>query len=142
MIDGKSIPVGETAPTGQAHERHDFSNVQGFQVAGSGALPGSDAEHCDEASRDALRLELETRAQRFHQAVDASIVLANDGVIRWLGDPVAKLTLGPDLLTPRAVILAGDALPEGARDIIAVRLELWLAATARRLLGPLFALQA
>src|SRR5260370_19275706 len=142
MIDGKSTSVDETASSGQAQERHDFSNVQGFQVAGSGIPAVGDKEVSDHVRRDALRMELEARAARFHQAVDASIVLANDGIIRWLGDPIAKLMLGPDLLAPRAVILADDALPEEAREIVAVRIELWLAAVTQRLLAPLFALQA
>ena len=141
MIDGKSMSVDEAASAGQLQEPQDFSNVQGFQVVGAGVRADSDAEQRDDVWRDALRLELEARAARFHQSVDASVVLANDGIIRWLGDPIAKLTSGPDLLTPRAVILTDDALPEGAREIIAARLELWLAATTRRLLGPLFALQ-
>ena len=86
-------------------------------------------------------MELEVRAARFHQVIDASIVLANEGVIRWLGDPIAKLAPGPDLLTPRAVILADACLPDGAREAVIARLELWIAAMTRRLLGPLFALR-
>ena len=72
--------------------RPDFSAVQGFQVVGGedhGAPLGA-----DQAWRDALRLELAARAARLHQAVDAAIVLSNDGVIRWLGDPVARLSRG------------------------------------------------
>ena len=94
---------------------HDFSVVQGFQVVGAedhGAkLAG------DQAWREALRLELEARAARLHQAVDAAIVLSNDGIIRWLGDPVARLSLGPNVLNPGAVILADESLPaDVARD--------------------------
>ena len=70
------------------------------------------ARSADQAWRDALRLELEARAARLHQAVDAAIVLSNDGLIRWLGDPVAKLSLGPNVLNPSVVILA-DELPAG-----------------------------
>ena len=118
---------------------HDFSNLQGLQVVG--AHPGAGEDPASVAWREALKLELETRAARFHQAVDASIVLSDDGVIRWLGDPVARLAAGPDLLTPRALILADASLPEGARATVAARLELWLAATTKRLLGPLLALR-
>ena len=84
---------------------------------------------------------LEARAARFHQAVDASIVLANDGIVRWLGDPIAKLAPGPDLLSPSALILADSRLPEEARQTVATRVELWLAALTHRLLGPLFSLR-
>jgi ATP-dependent RNA helicase SUPV3L1/SUV3 len=117
---------------------HDFSAVQGFQLVGAEDHGGGD----DQARRDALRLELEARAARFHQAVDSAIVLSNDGVIRWLGDPVARLSAGPDALNPSAVILADPSLPDACRDTIRTRVELWIAATTRRILGPLFALEA
>ena len=142
MSDGKSMSVDEAASIGQLQDLQDFSNVQGFQVVGSGARTDNGAGQRGAMWSDALRQELEARAARFHQSVDASIVLANDGVIRWLGEPIARLAPGPDLLTPSAFILADDALPEGAHEIVAARLELWLAATTRRLLAPLFALQA
>jgi ATP-dependent RNA helicase SUPV3L1/SUV3 len=125
----------------QSEARHDFSGVQGFQVV---PAEGHSAPQTasDQAWRDALRLELEVRAARFHQAVDTAIVLSNDGIIRWLGDPVARLSPSPDLLNPRAVIFADESLPAGSRDIIKTRVELWIAATTRRILAPLFALQA
>ena len=119
---------------------HDFSNLQGLQVVGAHLSAAED--QASEAWREALKLELEARAARFHHAVDASIMLSDDGMIRWLGDPIARLAAGPDLLTPRALILADPSLPDGAREIVAARLELWLAATIRRLLGPLVALRS
>ena len=68
-------------------------------------------------------------------------MLSNDGIIRWLGDPVAKLSLGPNVLNPSAVILADESLPDASRETIKTRIELWIAATTRRLLAPLFALE-
>ena len=124
----------------QAQGAPDFSLVQGFQVVGAEDQGGAATD--DQAWRDALRLELEARAARLHQAVDAAIVLSNDGIIRWLGDPVAKLSLGPDVLNPGAVILADEALPVASRETIKARVELWIAATTRRVLAPLFSLEA
>ena len=91
-------------------QSHDFSSLQGLQVVGEGPWARDDREESP-FLREALTLELEARAARFHQAVDASIVLANDGVVRWLGDPIAKLAPGPNLLTPSALILADNRLP-------------------------------
>ena len=128
-------------PAAEPQARHDFSGVQGFQVVGvegHGAPPAAG----DQAWRDALKLELEARAARLHQAVDAAIVLSNDGIIRWLGDPVARLSPGADILNPSAVILADESLPVRSRETVKTRIELWIAATTRRLLGPLFALEA
>jgi ATP-dependent RNA helicase SUPV3L1/SUV3 len=124
----------------QPQARHDFSVVRGFQVVGA-EDHGAGRAAGDRAWRDALRLELEARAARFHQAVNAAIVLSNDGMIRWLGDPVARLSLGPDALNPSAVILADESLPAACRDTIETRIELWIAATTRRILAPLFALE-
>jgi ATP-dependent RNA helicase SUPV3L1/SUV3 len=128
-------------PAAEPQARHDFSGVQGFQVVGvegHGAPPATG----DQAWLDALKLELEARAARLHQAVDAAIVLSNDGIIRWLGDPVARLSPGADILNPSAVILADESLPVQSRETVKTRIELWIAATTRRLLGPLFALEA
>jgi ATP-dependent RNA helicase SUPV3L1/SUV3 len=139
-IDGEAMSIDEAPSEVPPQHARDFSNLQGLQIVGAhlGALEAL----ASEAWREALKLELEARATRFHHAVDASIVLSDDGVIRWLGDPIARLTAGPDLLRPRALVLADPSLPDGARDIVAARLELWLAATTRRLLGPLLALQS
>lgn len=134
--DGQKDP--SAAPT---QTSRDFSVVQGFQVVGADHfVAGQDAG--DEGWREALRLELETRATRFHHAVDSAIVLSNDGVVRWLGDPVARLSPGPSVLTPLAVILAHEALPVKSQDIVKARIGLWLAAMTRRTLAPLFALDA
>jgi ATP-dependent RNA helicase SUPV3L1/SUV3 len=137
-IDGEAMSIGEVPSETPPRHTYDFSNLQGLQVVG--AHLGAMEDHAPDAWREALRLELEARAARFHHAVDASIVLSDDGVIRWLGDPVARLAAGPDLLTPRALVLADASLPESARETVAARLELWLAATTRRLLGPLLAM--
>ena len=142
MIEAGAGEGENDPPTVTTQSSPDFSAVQGFQVVGGDHhATGQNADGA-EARRDALRLELETRAARFHHAVDSAIVLSNDGVIRWLGDPVARLSAGPNMLTPGAVALANEALPEAAREIVKARIELWLTATMRRLLGPLLALDA
>jgi ATP-dependent RNA helicase SUPV3L1/SUV3 len=139
MVEEEQGSVENDPPAAEPQPRHDFSVVQGFQVVGAedhGATEGG-----EQAWRDALRLELEVRAARLHQAVDAAIVLSNDGIIRWLGDPVAKLSLGPNVLSPGVVLLADELLPDSSRETIKTRIELWIAATTRRLFAPLFALE-
>jgi ATP-dependent RNA helicase SUPV3L1/SUV3 len=144
--EGVMVEVGPSSeendlPAAQPQARHDFSSVQGFQVVDAERRSAPQAVS-DQAWRDALRLELEARAARLHQAVDAGIVLSNDGIIRWLGDPVARLSPGADGLNPTAVILADESLPHASRETIDTRIGLWIAATTRRLLAPLFALDA
>ena len=138
MNDGNPTST-EGEPAAAPKPAYDFSILQGLQVVG--VEPAAASEEQEASWAEALRLEFEARAARFRQAVDSSIVLASDGVIRWLGDPIAKLSRGGDLLTPGAVLLADSRLPESARETVAARLELWLAALTKRLLGPLFALK-
>ncbi len=142
MIEAGPSEGEKDPPAAPTQRRHDFSVIQGFQVVGADHLAAGQRAALDEGWRDALRLELETRAARFHQAVDSAIVLSNDGVIRWLGDPVARLSPGTSVLTPAAVILVDEALPVTAQDVVKARIDLWLAAMARRVLGPLFELEA
>ncbi len=61
-------------------------------------------------------------------------------MIRWLGDPIARLIGGDDILKPRTVLLADEALPSEARETVESRLALWIAAHIRKVLGPLEAL--
>jgi ATP-dependent RNA helicase SUPV3L1/SUV3 len=139
MVEEGPGAVANDPPAVEPKPGYDFSVVQGFQVVD--AEDHRSARAADEAWREALKLELEARAERLRQAVDAAIVLSNDGIIRWLGDPVAKLSPGPNALNPSAVIFADESLTDGCRQIIKTRIELWIAATTRRLLAPLFALE-
>jgi ATP-dependent RNA helicase SUPV3L1/SUV3 len=138
VIDGDSMSVEERLSPGAQQPATDLSGLQGFQFVGAREEPASAS---DEHRREALTLELDARAARFHQAVDSSIVLASDGTIRWLGDSIAKLTAGDDLLAPRTILLVDEAMSAEAQKIVLSRLELWLKATIQRLLGPLFSLR-
>ncbi len=137
MVEEGQGSAEHDLPAAEPEPRHDFSVVQGFQVVGAEDQVAAGSQ----AWRDALRLELEARAARLHQAVDGAIVLSNDGIIRWLGDPVAKLSLGSNVLNPSAVIFADESVPDASRETIKTRIELWIAATTRRILAPLFALE-
>ena len=142
MSEVEPKSVEKSPSTEETWVRRDFSIVRGFQVVGAEEHAAAQQASADEAWLGALRGELASRAERFRQAVDAAIVLSNDGIIRWLGDPVARLTPGPNVLTPGTVILADEALPAASQDIVKNRIDLWLAAMMRRVLGPLFALEA
>ena len=99
------------------------------------------ADGLDETARkEALVQALAARASRFAEAVDDALTLANDGAIRWLGDPVGKLIAGAGPLEPGATLLADEALPPEGREAAERRLSLWLAAHLHKVLGPLIAL--
>ena len=69
-------------------------------------------------------------------------MLATDGTLRWLGEPVGKLVAGDEVLRPRVRILADEHLTGAPRDAVQARLDLWLKSHIEKLLGPLFALAA
>jgi ATP-dependent RNA helicase SUPV3L1/SUV3 len=137
MVNAELAPGTELSCEGRIVGR-----LQGFRFtpeANIGAEPAS-IDNADVAN--AIARELEVRANRLSEAIDGALVLANDGAIRWLGDPIAKIANGDALLAPRALILADDNLSEAARQKTQVRVDLWLAAYIKRLLGPLFELEA
>ena len=98
-----------------------------------------DIETVGEAG-DAREAIFEARATRLSQAPDSAFVLAAGGTIRWVGEAVAKLTAGDNILRPRVRILSDEQLTGPARDTVQARLDLWLKAHLEKLLGPLFAL--
>jgi ATP-dependent RNA helicase SUPV3L1/SUV3 len=121
----------------------DVTNIRGFQVMPTSPAADEQPETAalDEESRKReLAKEFSARAARLTESVDEALVLANDGTIRWLGDPIAKLVAGEETLKPRAVILADDALSAEGREAAHQRVALWLAAHVRKTLGPLLAL--
>ena len=141
MDEADARQEGEAAAGAPSVAPVDFTNVRGFQVlTGASAAPSDAAAPDEETWRRELAKEFAARAARFAEAVDDAIVLAHDGAIRWLGDPVAKLVAGEEMLKPRAVILADDALPAEGREAAQQRVALWLAAHIRKTLGPLLAL--
>jgi ATP-dependent RNA helicase SUPV3L1/SUV3 len=130
----ESAPESATSPA--PPPSFDFSHVRGFQSVD--AVQPQDAE----AYALALQKELVMRAERFAKSVDEAIVLASDGVVRWLGDPVGRLVAGDELLKPRVVALVDEAMPADAREVVETRLLLWVGAHVRKVLGALEALVA
>ncbi|MDB5546533.1 MAG: Helicase, partial [Hyphomicrobiales bacterium] len=77
-----------------------------------------------------------------HEAVDEAFVLANDGVIRWLGEAVGKIAAGDHVLSPRVRVLADEQLTGSPLEVVQTRLDLWLTGHVKKLLGPLRDLEA
>src|SRR5690606_14903830 len=102
---------------------------------------GEDAKAVKAAAQKALAQEFETRADRFAVAANGDFALASDGLLRWIGAPVATLTAGEDALAPRAILLADEQLTGPARDKVAARAERYVAYQIETLLKPLIDLR-
>jgi len=123
-------------------EGHEIGRLDGFTFAPAASEAGSDAKALQAAAQKALAGEIDQRAARLAQAPDDQLVLATDGAVRWLGQPVAKLIAGDEALKPRLRLIADEQLSGAPRDGVQARLELWLKAQIEKLLGPLLQLAA
>ncbi|MBV9521471.1 MAG: hypothetical protein JO010_01675 [Alphaproteobacteria bacterium] len=123
-------------------EGHPIGRLDGFTFAVDPAAAGPDAKALRAAAQKALAGEIDARATRLQAAPDEHFVLAGDGAIRWMGEPVGKLIAGDEVLRPRVRIVADEHLTGASRDAVQARLDLWVKTHLEKLLGPLFALLA
>ena len=123
-------------------EGHAIGRLDGFRFTPDASTAGSEAKALAGAAQKALAGEIDLRATRLAQAADGQFVLATDGTIRWLGQPVGKLIAGEEALKPRVRIIADEYLTGAPRDSVQARLDLWLKSHIERLLEALFRLAA
>ena len=123
-------------------EGHAIGRLDGFTFTPAASAAGSEAKALASAAQKALAGEIDARATRLAHAADGQLVLATDGIIRWLGQPVGKIVAAEETLKPRVRIIADERLTGAPRDAVQARLDLWLKSHIERLLEPLFRLAA
>src|SRR6476660_9016335 len=123
-------------------EGHAIGRLDGFMFTAAASAAGSEAKALAGAAQKALAGEIDARATRLAQAADGQFVLATDGTIRWLGQPVGELVAGEEALKPRVRIIADEHLTGAPRDAVQARLDLWLKSHIERILEALFRLAA
>jgi ATP-dependent RNA helicase SUPV3L1/SUV3 len=136
MLEAEITAGGDVTVEGQ-----HVGQLHGFHFVPDPLAAGTEAQALRNAATKALASEIEARAERFSAAADSSLVLSNDGTVRWTGDPVAKLEPSDKLFEPALRILADEQLTGPARDKVDARLKAWLKAYIVRLLGPLIELE-
>jgi ATP-dependent RNA helicase SUPV3L1/SUV3 len=136
MLEAEVTSSGDVMVEGQ-HVGH----LNGFRFTLDPQAGGEEARTLNAAAQKALASEIEGRATRVHEAVDEAFVLANDGLIRWLGEPVGKLIDGAHILEPRVRILSDEQLTGADLEKVQRRLDLWAAQHIKKLLGPLAELE-
>lgn len=133
----------EISPTGDVLvEGHHVGDLQGFRFTADRTAEGEDAKAIRAAAQKALAQEFDKRADRFANCANGDLALSSEGVVRWLGAPVATLTASDDILKPRAVILADEQLTGPSRDKVAARVDRFVAYQIETHLKPLFDLKA
>ncbi|HUO53669.1 MAG TPA: helicase-related protein [Rhodoblastus sp.] len=128
----------EVTATGQVVvEGHHVGSLQGFCFTPDPQAEGEEAKTLNAAAQKALAAEIEARARRVHEAVDEAFVLANDGIIRWLGEPVGRISAGDHILKPKVRLIADEHLTGAQLEMAQNRLDLWLAQHVKKTLGAL-----
>jgi ATP-dependent RNA helicase SUPV3L1/SUV3 len=136
MLEAEVTQSGDVMVEGQ-----HVGQLNGFRFTADPQAAGEAAKALNAAAQKALASEIEGRAARVNDAVDEAFILANDGLIRWLGEPIGKIGPGAHVLEPRAAILADEQLTGQALEMVQRRLDLWLAQHVNKLLGPLAELE-
>lgn len=132
MLDAEISPNGAVTVEG-----HHVGELQGFRFTADASASGEDGKAVRTAAQKALATEFEARAEKFSTAPNGDFALAHDGIVRWLGQPVATLTDTDDILKPRAILLADEQLTGPARDKVAERLERYVGYQIDSQLKPL-----
>jgi ATP-dependent RNA helicase SUPV3L1/SUV3 len=136
MLEAEVTPSGDVLVEGQ-----HVGQLAGFRFTPDPQASGEAARTLNAAAQKALANEIESRARRMSEAVDDAFLLANDGIIRWLGEAVGVICAGAHVLQPRVSILADQQLTGQALAMAQRRLELWLAQHVSKLLGLLSELE-
>ncbi|MFB2606745.1 helicase, partial [Rhizobium phaseoli] len=118
-------------------EGHHVGQLSGFRFTPVAGADGPDAKAVQAASQKALALEFEARAARMHAAGNSDLAIGSDGLIRWLGDPVARLSGSDHVMRPRVILLADEQLTGNARDHVAARIERFVNHHISTVLKPL-----
>ncbi|MDI6837634.1 MAG: helicase-related protein, partial [Rhizobiaceae bacterium] len=118
-------------------EGHHTGQLAGFRFTPLAGMEGSDAKAVQAATQKALALEFEARAARLHACGNSDLAIGSDGVVRWLGDPMARLAAGDHVLHPRVILLADEQLTGIARDHVAARVERFVNHHISTVLKPL-----
>jgi ATP-dependent RNA helicase SUPV3L1/SUV3 len=132
MLEAEITSSGDVLVEGQ-----HIGNLLGFRFAPDAAAEGPDGKTVRAAAQKALTTEIESRAEKLGKSENSDFVLTSEAVIRWRGEPVAKLVAGEEVLAPVVLLLADENLTGPARDAVQARLDLWVKAQIDTLLKPL-----
>jgi ATP-dependent RNA helicase SUPV3L1/SUV3 len=137
LMEAEVTPTGDVIVEGQ-----NIGRLAGFRFTPDPNAEGNEAKALRATASRALASEIEARATRLSTAGDDQFALSLDGIIRFIGEPIAVLQAGAKALEPRFVLLADEELAGIHREMAETRLGLWLKAHVAKHLGPLFGLES
>ncbi|TCV70114.1 ATP-dependent RNA helicase SUPV3L1/SUV3 [Neorhizobium sp. R1-B] len=118
-------------------EGHHVGQLAGFRFTPVAGAEGPDARAVQAAAQKALALEFEARAARLYASGNGDLAVGSDGFVRWLGEPVARLTASDHIMRPRVILLSDEQLTGNARDHVVARIERFVNHHVATILKPL-----
>jgi ATP-dependent RNA helicase SUPV3L1/SUV3 len=118
-------------------EGHHVGQLSGFRFTLVPGSEGQDLKAVENAAGKALGLEFEARAARLHAAGNGDLALSSEGIVRWLGEPVGRLTASDHIMRPRILLLADELLSGHAREHVQARIERFVNHHIATVLKPL-----
>ena len=137
MLEAEITDAGEVLVEGQPVGR-----LEGFVFAPERTEDATQDKTLRSAAQAALGQAVNARADRLADAGDGAFILSSDAVLRWDGQPVAKLDATDDVLKPRVRLIADEHLTGPHRDKVQARLDTYVAHHVAHLLRPLIDLKA
>jgi ATP-dependent RNA helicase SUPV3L1/SUV3 len=118
-------------------EGHHVGQLAGFRFTPVSGTEGPDAKAVQAASQKALALEFEARAARLYASGNGDLAIGSDGFVRWLGEPVARLSASDHVMRPRVILLSDEQLTGPAREHVVARIERFVNHHIATVLKPL-----
>ncbi|MEO1747938.1 MAG: helicase-related protein, partial [Pseudomonadota bacterium] len=134
--------TAEISDTGDVSvEGHHVGKLEGFRFTPDKEASGEDAKAVKAASAKALAGAFEQRADRLGMCANGDLAIGADGLVRWLGSPIASLTSSEDWLKPRAILLADEQLTGPSLEKVQNRVDRFVQFHVETHLKPLTDLQ-
>lgn len=108
-------------------EGHHVGKLDGFRFTADNAAQGEDAKAIKAAAAKALASAFESRSEKFAACPNGDLAIGMDGLVRWLGSPIASLSANESWLHPRAILLADEHLTGPALEKVQTRVNRFIA---------------
>ncbi|MBW6424038.1 helicase [Rhizobium sp. XQZ8] len=118
-------------------EGHHVGQLAGFRFTPVAGAEGPDAKAVQTAAQKALALEFEARAARLYASGNSDLAVGSDGFVRWLGEPVGRLSASDHIMRPRVILLSDEQLTGNAREHVLARIERFVNHHIATVLKPL-----
>ncbi len=129
--------------SGEMHvEDHFVGRLEGLTFHPDSTTGDDKAKAIRTAAQRVLASTLAERAETLSAAPDTAFKLETTGAVTWIGAAVGRLERSDDMLVPRVILIADDQLAGAAREKAQARLQSWIDAQAKSLIGPLFDLRS